>query len=240
MPAPRETPFDLPNICFMGSAVVSGIGCGVVVLTGARTDFGQVADSIAEQRVLTSFDKGINRFTWLMLRFIAGDGAARVRDQRPHQGRLAGGAAVRGGGGGRADARDAADDRDRQSGQGRAGDVAQEGHRQAPQRDPELRRDGRPVHGQDRHADAGPDHPEASPRLRGEDSRPSARIRLSEQLLPVRPQEPARCRGAEACRARRAASRSTRSYRKIDEMPFDFERRRMSVVLDSATTARTC
>ena len=30
-----ETPFDLPNICFMGSAVVSGIGCGVVVLTGA-------------------------------------------------------------------------------------------------------------------------------------------------------------------------------------------------------------
>jgi len=24
-----ETPFDLHNICFMGSAVVSGIGCGV-------------------------------------------------------------------------------------------------------------------------------------------------------------------------------------------------------------------
>ena len=38
-----ETPFDLPNICFMGSAVVSGVGCGVVVLTGARTAFGQVA-----------------------------------------------------------------------------------------------------------------------------------------------------------------------------------------------------
>ncbi len=34
-----ETPFDLPNICFMGSAVVSGIGCGVVVLTGGRTAF---------------------------------------------------------------------------------------------------------------------------------------------------------------------------------------------------------
>jgi P-type Mg2+ transporter len=65
-----ETPFDLPNICFMGSAVVSGIGCGVVVLTGARTAFGRVADAIAEQRVLTSFDKGINRFTWLMLGFI--------------------------------------------------------------------------------------------------------------------------------------------------------------------------
>jgi Mg2+-importing ATPase len=58
-----ETPFDLPNICFMGSAVVSGVGCGVVVLTGARTAFGQVATTIAEQRVLTSFDKGITRVT---------------------------------------------------------------------------------------------------------------------------------------------------------------------------------
>ena len=55
----------------MGSAVVSGVGCGVVVLTGARTAFGQVAGTIAEQRVLTSFDKGITRFTWLMLGFIA-------------------------------------------------------------------------------------------------------------------------------------------------------------------------
>ena len=65
-----ETPFDLPNICFMGSAVVSGIGCGVVVLTGPRTAFGLVASAIAKQRVLTSFDKGITRFTWLMLGFI--------------------------------------------------------------------------------------------------------------------------------------------------------------------------
>ena len=65
-----ETPFDLPNICFMGSAVVSGIGCGVVVLTGPRTAFGLVASEIAKRRVLTSFDKGIIRFTWLMLGFI--------------------------------------------------------------------------------------------------------------------------------------------------------------------------
>ena len=70
MSAAAETPFDLPNICFMGSAVVSGIGCGVVVLTGPRTAFGLVASEIAKQRVLTSFDKGIIRFTWLMLGFI--------------------------------------------------------------------------------------------------------------------------------------------------------------------------
>jgi Mg2+-importing ATPase len=40
------------------------------VLTGPRTAFGQVASAIGEQRVLTSFDKGITRFTWLMLIFI--------------------------------------------------------------------------------------------------------------------------------------------------------------------------
>ncbi len=66
-----ETPFDLPNICFMGSVVVSGVGSGVVVLTGARTAFGQVAGTIAEQRVLTSFDKGVNRITWMMIALIS-------------------------------------------------------------------------------------------------------------------------------------------------------------------------
>ena len=65
-----ETPFDLPNICFMGSAVVSGIGCGVVVLTGPRTAFGRVAGTIAARRVLTSFDQGVTRFTWMMVGFL--------------------------------------------------------------------------------------------------------------------------------------------------------------------------
>ena len=72
----------------MGSAVVSGVGCGVVVLTGARTAFGQVAGTIAEQRVLTSFDKGITRVTWMMLVPHFDHGAPRVPDQRPEQGQL--------------------------------------------------------------------------------------------------------------------------------------------------------
>ena len=63
--------FDLPNICFMGSAVVSGVGCGVVALTGPRTAFGAVATAVSAKRVLTSFDQGITRFTWLMIGFIA-------------------------------------------------------------------------------------------------------------------------------------------------------------------------
>jgi Mg2+-importing ATPase len=65
-----DDPFDLQNICFMGANVVSGYGTGVVVHTGAQTYFGQLADSIAGERELTSFDRGINRFTWLMIRFM--------------------------------------------------------------------------------------------------------------------------------------------------------------------------
>ena len=72
LPAIGETtdPFDLSNICFMGASVVSGYGVGVIAHTGAKTYFGQLADQIAGQRELTSFDEGVNRFTWLMIRFI--------------------------------------------------------------------------------------------------------------------------------------------------------------------------
>ena len=63
-------PFDLPNFCFMGGSVASGFGTGVIVHTGPKTYFGQLADQIAGRRELTSFDKGVNRFTWLMIRFM--------------------------------------------------------------------------------------------------------------------------------------------------------------------------
>ena len=65
-----DDPFDLPNLCFMGANVVSGYGTGVILRTGRQTFFGQLAHEIVGQRVLTAFDQGINRFTWLMLRFI--------------------------------------------------------------------------------------------------------------------------------------------------------------------------
>jgi P-type Mg2+ transporter len=63
-------PFDLPNLCFMGANVVSGYGTGVVVQTGQKTFFGQLAHEIAGRRIQTAFDKGVTRFTWLMIRFI--------------------------------------------------------------------------------------------------------------------------------------------------------------------------
>jgi len=66
-----QNPLDLPNLCFLGSNVESGSATAVVIRTGSRTFFGSLAAKILGQRVLTSFDKGINKFTWLMIRFIA-------------------------------------------------------------------------------------------------------------------------------------------------------------------------
>lgn len=62
--------FELPNLCFMGANVVSGYGTGVILRTGQKTFFGQLAHEIAGRRVPTAFDLGINKFTWLMIRFI--------------------------------------------------------------------------------------------------------------------------------------------------------------------------
>jgi Mg2+-importing ATPase len=64
-------PLEMPNICFMGSNIESGTGTAVVIQTGSHTYFGSLASSITGQRVLTSFDKGINQFTVLMITFIA-------------------------------------------------------------------------------------------------------------------------------------------------------------------------
>ena len=66
-PAPKSA-FEAPNLCFMGTNVLSGHGVGVVARTGAHTDFGRLADRLAGERPLTAFDQGIARFTWLMIR----------------------------------------------------------------------------------------------------------------------------------------------------------------------------
>jgi Mg2+-importing ATPase len=69
--ADLDNPLDLPNICYLGSNVESGSATAVVIHTGDRTYFGSLATSIAGQRQPTSFDLGVNKFTWLMIRFIA-------------------------------------------------------------------------------------------------------------------------------------------------------------------------
>ena len=70
-PADVQNPLELPNICFLGSNVESGSATALVLQTGDGTYFGSLAASIVGQRRLTSFDQGVNAFTWLMIRFIA-------------------------------------------------------------------------------------------------------------------------------------------------------------------------
>ena len=61
---------ELPNACFQGSNVLSGSARGVVVLTATQTYFGAISQRLAGQQVQTSFDRGIAGFTWLMIRFM--------------------------------------------------------------------------------------------------------------------------------------------------------------------------
>ena len=68
-PADRA-PFECTNACFMGSNVLSGTARAVVVATGARTYFGSLAEKLLARRAATSFDQGVRRFTWLMIRFM--------------------------------------------------------------------------------------------------------------------------------------------------------------------------
>ena len=66
-----KSALDLANAVFQGSNVLSGSARAVVVNTGAKTYFGTISDRLAGQRVLTSFDRGVSDFTWLMVRFMA-------------------------------------------------------------------------------------------------------------------------------------------------------------------------
>ena len=66
----RGNLLDLPNICFMGTNVVSGRAKAVVVATGPRTYFGSLAKAIVGSRAQTAFDRGVNSVSWLLIRFM--------------------------------------------------------------------------------------------------------------------------------------------------------------------------
>ncbi len=58
------------NLCFLGTSVESGAATAVILTTGAQTYFGKVASSLASQQPDTAFDKGVKKFVWLMLTFM--------------------------------------------------------------------------------------------------------------------------------------------------------------------------
>jgi Mg2+-importing ATPase len=70
-PRPANSPVELKNTCFMGTSVQSGTATAVVVVTGVRTYLGTMASSITQEGTPTSFDQGLSRFTWLMIQLMA-------------------------------------------------------------------------------------------------------------------------------------------------------------------------
>jgi Mg2+-importing ATPase len=66
-----SSPTEMNNTCFMGTSVESGTATAVVVTTGVNTYLGSMAGSITEEPAPTSFDQGLSRFTWLMIRLMA-------------------------------------------------------------------------------------------------------------------------------------------------------------------------
>ncbi len=66
-----DSPLDLPGVCYMGTNVVSGTAVGVVVATGRLTYLGSLARSLVGQRAPTSFDRGVSGVSWLLIRFMA-------------------------------------------------------------------------------------------------------------------------------------------------------------------------
>ena len=66
-----DNPLELGNICYLGTNVETGSATAAVVATGGMTYFGSIAKSIVNKRESTSFEKGVTSFTWLMIRFMA-------------------------------------------------------------------------------------------------------------------------------------------------------------------------
>ncbi|MFN6134660.1 MAG: HAD-IC family P-type ATPase, partial [Bacteroidota bacterium] len=68
--AASQDPLDDLRLCFQGSTVQTGSARAIVTATGADTIFGGIAESIRSKRPPTAFDNGIRSFTLLMVRII--------------------------------------------------------------------------------------------------------------------------------------------------------------------------
>jgi len=68
--ANKKQATELNNICFMGTNVISGSATAVIVATGGYTFFGSISKNIISNRPETSFDIGINKVSFLLIKFM--------------------------------------------------------------------------------------------------------------------------------------------------------------------------
>ena len=62
--------FSLSNICLMGTSVISGNATAVVINTGFKTYLGSMGKQIDNQREMTNFEKGMNEITKLLIKYM--------------------------------------------------------------------------------------------------------------------------------------------------------------------------
>lgn len=61
---------ESPHLLFMGSSIVSGTGKALVLATGNGTYFGAMAEKLVGERPQTSFDRGVKQVSWLLIKFM--------------------------------------------------------------------------------------------------------------------------------------------------------------------------
>ncbi|MEI6239473.1 MAG: magnesium-translocating P-type ATPase [Planctomycetia bacterium] len=69
--AQSHPPLELQNLCWLGTSVASGTAAALVVATGRRTLLGGMSRSLEAPEPPTAFDVGLERFTWLMVGIVA-------------------------------------------------------------------------------------------------------------------------------------------------------------------------
>ena len=69
-PNRRMSTTDIPNLVFMGSSVVSGSARGVVITVGNDTMLGSAAKALDVKPPKTTFEKGVNSVSWVLIRFM--------------------------------------------------------------------------------------------------------------------------------------------------------------------------
>ena len=67
----KEQPvLEMNNLAFMGTTVVSGSAYGIVAAVGNHTVLGEMAKTLTEKPPMTSFEKGVNSVSWILIRFM--------------------------------------------------------------------------------------------------------------------------------------------------------------------------
>ncbi len=65
-----KNPIELNNLAFMGSNVISGSAIAIAINVGDDTIFGSMAKQLIGKKVTTSFEKGVNSVSWVLIRFM--------------------------------------------------------------------------------------------------------------------------------------------------------------------------